>query len=126
MPQHPSPQTSYQGTELRTLQGAWAFPPRSIDLATPNATLEFELNIQGMDRISVRLQATTFGTAVVSLEASLDGANWTLLGEQFTTSLVEQSAISTDGFPIARLRVATNDAGASSATAFIYTYQTGR
>ncbi len=123
---HPSPQTSYQGTDLRTAQGGWTFPPRDIDLTTLNATLPLELNIQGMDRISVRLQAGTFGTAVVSLEASLDGTNWTLLGEQFTTSLVEQAAISTDGFPIARMRVATNDAGASTATAFIYTYQTGR
>jgi len=123
---HPSPQTSYQGTDLRTAQGGWAFPPRDIDLAVSNATLPFQLNIQGMDRISARLQAGTFGTAVVSLEGSLDGENWTLLGEQFTTSLVQQEAISTDGFPIARMRVDANDGAASTATAFIYTYQTGR
>ncbi len=121
-----TPQQSYQGTDSRTAQGGWSFPPRILDLTTLNATLEFELNILGMDRISVRLQTGTWLTAVVSLEASIDGQNWTLLGEQFTGSLVEQAAISTDGFPIARLRVATNDAGASPATAFIYTYQTGR
>ncbi len=119
-------QRSYQGTDSRTIQGGWSFPPRILDLTTTNATLEFELNLVGMDRISVRLQTGTWSTAVVALEGSLDGQNWTQLAESFTTSLVEQAAISTDGFPIARLRVSTGAGGAVAATAFIYTYQTGR
>ena len=120
------PQRSYQGTDSRTVQGGWSFPPRTIDLTTSNATLEFDLNLMGMDRISIRLQTGTWSTAVVTLEGSIDGQNWTQMGELFTTSLVEQAAISTDGFPIARLRVSTNAGGAVAATAFIYAYQTGR
>lgn len=111
-----------EGDPTGALRSARSFPFQSINLQTANdATPAFPTH--GLSRASIILSAGTIGTAVVDVEASIDGNTYKPLEPRLklTDGVPEEYNFDIGPWVSVRARVSTLD-GAASANATIKFY----
>ena len=106
----------------RSDRGLRTFPNQTLDLTSSSATTSRIYDVTGLSKISVRVQATTFGTAASTIQGSVDGANWTDLADINTTTR-EHVGLRVEGYVGVRLLQNTLDSGASTAFVFVHAYK---
>lgn len=124
MPFSETPQAKFQGRQREVSDtGLRVFGAQTLNLRTVNDTPTQDYRIIGLNYVSVRVQAGTWGTAVVKLNASVDGVNFDTTIATLNSGTVEAVNQSVQGYTHLQFEVTTADGSASTvASLHLYAY----